>query len=301
MKINDDRLYPYPVLSPMYDDYVNNKFEINVQANKKNKKTILNIDYSIDNKEFNEMIVNKKISIFCHFECPKTKLRYIKELSVEKNNFEEISNSKLDEELQIVAFAVANEDINDFFSQDFNKDYENNKFKLECGTILGISNQKEIQITKDLYDLSKVPSIISIAPYVEEVQGENKIKINLDKDKITVLLAKSEYDKYVALKSNQKLEAIFHSSIIIPTLTYVFDVLKQEEDQDSFSAKQWFKCLKKKCKELLNIDISDVSDTSRFKDEPSLYIAQELMDTPIKDVFSNINDLLKSKDEGDAE
>ena len=32
MKIKSSRLYSYPVLSSMYDDYVNNKFEIKMKG-----------------------------------------------------------------------------------------------------------------------------------------------------------------------------------------------------------------------------------------------------------------------------
>ena len=96
MKIKSSRLYSYPVLSAMYDDYINSRFSIKVKAYKKTKNLLLNINCNLDNEELISLINTNKAKIVCHFECQKTKLRYTKDLIIGDNSFE-----------------IANTDIND--------------------------------------------------------------------------------------------------------------------------------------------------------------------------------------------
>ena len=51
MKIKSSRLYSYPVLSAMYDDYINSSFNIRVKAFKKTKNLLLNINCDLNNNE----------------------------------------------------------------------------------------------------------------------------------------------------------------------------------------------------------------------------------------------------------
>ena len=122
MKIKSSRLYPYPVLSAMYDDYINSSFNIRVKAFKKTKNLLLNINCDLNNNELLSLIDTNKAKIVCHFECQKTKLRYTKDLIVGENNFE-IPNADINEQLQIVAFIVANENISGYYSKSFNPEY----------------------------------------------------------------------------------------------------------------------------------------------------------------------------------
>ena len=144
MKIKSSRLYSYPVLSSMYDDYINNKFEIKMKAYKKTRNLLLIINCTLDNEEMLKLINDGEAKIVCHFECQKTKLRYIKDLVVGENTFE-IPNSDINEQLQVIAFVVAIKDINGYYSKSFNQDYGNSRFSFETGAVLAISNQQRPQ------------------------------------------------------------------------------------------------------------------------------------------------------------
>lgn len=283
MKIRSSRLYSYPVLSAMYDDYNNSQFLIKLKALKKTKNLSLNINCILDNDELLNLIEKQDAKIVCHIECQKTKLRYLEDICLGENNID-IPNSNINEEVQVVAFVIANKEIQSFSSKDFNVDYGNAKFNFEAGSVLAISNQPDIPIEKDIYDLSNVPSIISIVPYNSDT--DHKIKIDMDdKNKIMVRLQKDDFQKYSELgKGISEYTPILHSIIIIPALTYVFDILKSDYDTfHSYEDKRWFKALAKKF-EKLNIKF----EFEILKNYDSLSLAQEIIESPIEETLKNL-------------
>ena len=283
MKIKSSRLYSYPVLSAMYDDYINSRFSIKVKAYKKAKNLLLNINCNLDNEELISLINTNKAKIVCHFECQKTKLRYTKDLIIGDNSFE-IANTDINEQLQIVAFVVAIDHISGYYSKSFNSDYGTSKFDLEIGSVLAISNQPDIPIEKNIYDLSNVPSIISIVPYNSET--DHKIYIDMDdNNKIMVRLQKNDYQSYSELgRGVSDYTPILHSVLIIPALTHVFEILKSDvETFHTYEDKRWFKSLSKKF-EALNKKL----DYEELKNQDSLSLAQEIIECPIEMSLKNL-------------
>ena len=283
MKIKSSRLYSYPVLSEMYDDYVNSSFKINVRAFKNVKNLLLNINCILDNNDLLSLINCNKAKIVCHFECPKTKLRYIKDLRIGDNNFE-IPNADINEQLQIVAFVVSVDDIIGYYSKSFNQDYGTSRFNIEIGSVLAISNQPDIPIEKNIYDLSNVPSIISIVPYNSET--DHKIYIDMDdNNKIMVRLQKKDYRSYSELgRGISDYTPILHSMLIIPALTYVFEVLKSDiETFHTYEDKRWFKSLSKKFTAL-----NKKFNYEELKNQDSLSLAQEIIECPIEMSLKNL-------------
>lgn len=283
MKIKSSRLYSYPVLSAMYDDYINSSFNIRVKAFKKAKNLLLNINCDLNNNELLSLIDTNKAKIVCHFECQKTKLRYTKDLIIGENDFE-IPNADINEQLQIVAFIVANENISGYYSKSFNPDYGTSKFDVEIGSVLAISNQPDIPVEKNIYDLSNVPSIISIVPYTSET--DHKIYIDMDdNNKIRVRLQKNDYQNYSELgRGISDYTPILHSMIIIPALTHVFDILKSDiETFYTYEDKRWFKALSKKFDTL-----NKKFDYDELKNQDSFSLAQEIIECPIEMSLKNL-------------
>jgi len=283
MKIRSSRLYSYPVLSAMYDDYIESKFEIKLRAYKRAKSLYLSINCELDNNELNNLIKNNQAKIVCHFECPKTKLRYTKDLIIGENSFE-ISSAYINEQLEIIAFVVALEDIPNYYSASFNSDYGNSKFKIELGSVLAISNQPNIPIDKDIYELSNVPSIISIVPYNNDL--DHKIYVDMDdKNKIMIRLQKNDYQNYSELgKGISNYTPILHSIIIIPSLAYVFETLKSDEETfHLYEDKRWFKAISKKFEKL-----NKKFEYEELKSQDSLSLAQDIIECPIEDSLKNL-------------
>ena len=285
MKISNSRMFAYPILSEMYDDYINSTFKINVTAIKNTKKMKVNIIPYIKCPSVIDLVNKDFAEIVVHFECGKTRYRKLEKLSIKGNDFE-FYGGDLNENLQVVAFLVAKKNIINYRSRDFNEDYGNIAFNIEKGSIIGISNQLDIPVPKNIYDLSNVDSIVSIITDDEEKES---MTIELSDSKIWVKLPSEIFIGYNGMgKTISKFTPILHSMFVIPALIYALDYLKTTEWMD-VENNLWFKVIKKKCEEKYGI-----FDKNFIDNKTSVKIAQELIDSPIGE---SINNLLGMKGE----
>lgn len=270
MQIKRDRSFPYPILGKNYDDYLSSKFGVEIIVNSSKKELNVELNVELTNPDLIKLINQKKASVFCHLECPKTKYRSIVELSSLKNKIK-IENGLLNGYLELAPVIIATQNIPNYFSSYFNKDYNNLSFNIEKGNVLGIAEQFKIPIKKDLGDLSKIPSIFNIVGD-EKI---NKIEVDIYDEKITIKLPLEVHKIYKQFKGNSQYNEIFISTIILPSLMHVLSEIKSGSGgvmNQSMEDFRWFRVIKKKLTEL-NLDIEDSYDL--------LFFAQEILDMPV--------------------
>ena len=279
MKIRNSRMFSYPILSDMYDDYKNSTFKINVTAKKNSKKMKVTIIPTITCPAIIDLISKNFAELVVHFECGRTRYRKIQKLDLQGNDFE-FYGGDLNENLQVIAFIVAKKDITNYRSRDFNEDYGDLTFNIEKGSMIGISNQLDIPVPKNIYDLSSVDSIVSIVTNDEEKES---MTIDLSDTKIWVKLPSEIFIGYTGMgKTISKYTPILHSMFVIPALTYALDYLKSTEWMD-VENNLWFKVIKKKCEEKYGS-----FDKSLIENKTSIKIAQELIDSPVGEAINNL-------------
>ena len=121
------RLYPYPVVSWMHDDYKNTTYDVVIKSNFTTNNVLLSFESKISNKTIQDLIEQKKAGFAYHLECPSTAFRTV--LCTFKNNDElKIETTKIKNNLQICPFIVATENIKGYTNSDFNDDFENLSF-----------------------------------------------------------------------------------------------------------------------------------------------------------------------------
>ena len=98
MKIKKNKIFPYPVLSNMYDDYINCNFLLKVNAKKNRRKLVLAVEPVINCLTINNLLDEKKAKIVLHVECARTKHRQVFDL--DKENF--VLTNGCDEAINIV-------------------------------------------------------------------------------------------------------------------------------------------------------------------------------------------------------
>jgi len=279
MKIRNTRIFPYPVLSSMYDDYINCNFNIGVKAKKGKKRLHIEILPTIDSETISSLIRNDEAEIIVHFECGRTRYRITKNLNLGNLSSFEIPSGDLNDNLEVIAFVVSKKDIHNFGckNNEFNNDYGNATFEIETGSILAISNQKDIPVPKDIYDLSNVNSIVSIISKQDD-DTSKEINIALTDKKIRVLLPKDTYIDYSGIgKTENQYTPILHSMLVFPALVYALDYLKAIDDDKWMDVENylWFKVIKKKVEET-----HGQFDKKVIEKYTSVIIAQELIENP---------------------
>lgn len=268
-----NRLYPHPVLRENNDDYINSSFEMDLAYERDIKRLKLNINFKLNNKTLEKMLLDEKVQYVVHIECPKTSYRKII-ATTEKKLLENLKDENILGKIQVTSFIVVKENILDYENESFNSDYFGMKFNLEKGTILAIGDSYKIDVDKEKESLGNVPSIFTICKKM--TTDETGINIEYNMNKIRIDLNISDYERYTQLvsSSNQFID-IINCSLIFPTLIYVFEKLKNEFDEIEENDYRWFKALKnifEKYGYRFNQEL--------FENETSLQLAQKILDFP---------------------
>ncbi len=275
MRIKNNRMFPYPVLSSMYDDYLNCDFTIQLNAIRTKKEVRLEITPIIKSVTLINLLKSQKCKIVLHLECSKTKYRKVQDLSL-TTNYIDIKAPLINQNLEVIAFIIANQDIYNFKSlnNEFNPEYGTIGFNIEKYSILAISNQPDISVPKDIYDLSNINSIVSVIPDYDE---KNNMTISLTDSKIRISLPSDTYGYYASIGQTENVYTpIIHSLFVLPAIIYALDYLKSLESWIDYESYIWFKVIKKKIEEKYK-----VFDKNLIEDVTSVVLAQNLINSPV--------------------
>ena len=284
------KLYPYPVLGEVYDDYKTSKFESElIGFDKDGKEVIIKVKCRTDNPELLKLFEEGKVKYTVHIECSQTSYREIVQ-SVDGYIEHRIKDECLLGKVQICMFITATDSINGYNSLDFNDEYEDAAFDIEKGHILAIGNQFDARVEKEKDDLGKIPSIFSILPNVKD---NEEMSLELSGDKVKIYLCKKDYDNYKRIGQSYKLQPACHSMIILPILVHIFDLLKAS-DFDDFEDNRWFRALRKALKNN-NIDLTK----DNLNNISSITLAQKVLNNPLSRALNNL--VTDDEVEGDEE
>lgn len=280
MKIKNTRMFSHPVLSNMYDDYKRSSFTIKVEAEKIKNIMNITVEPMIDCQPIIDLINDGKAEMVIHFECGRTRYRSIEKMFFGTNTYE-FAGEKLNDNLQIIAFVVAKENINNYTCNLFNDEYGNSSFNIEKGSIIGISNQPDVPVPKNIYDMSSVNSIISVIP--DELNDTNMV-IEYDEVKIYVKLPVETFEIYNQIGSEvSEYTPIIHSMLVIPALIHILNMLETDDNWMDFEDYIWFKVIKKKSEEKYGSFSQEL-----IKEKAAIIIAQDLIDSPISLAINNL-------------
>lgn len=272
------RMFPYPILREQCIDYNNSIIKSNLLYDSIGNNIELKVEFIVNNDEIKKMIEEKVLSYALHIECGTTSFRKL------YCNFNEVFNieipySKLCNKVEVSCFIVANSNLSEFKIMDFNKDYEGLSFNLDKGSIIAIGNVWSLDINKDKDELGKLPSIFSV---VMKKDLDRDFEININQDKIKILLSEENFINYKRLSKNKKNEPLIHSLIVLPALINVFNelILSEGEGYDH----RWKIGLEKSL-EKYKIDINNIE---RLKSEGAVRLSQLILEMPLKRTFENI-------------
>lgn len=275
------KLYSYPILSSLYDDYYNCEFTANISVVKDICDILIQMDIKMDNDEINNLIIKNKVEYVFHIECSQTSYRAIIK-TTELKNIKRIAETKLNGKVSICSFIIAKEDIENYKNSQFNDDYAGMTFNVGKGSILGIGNQVDIEITKELNEMTKIPSVFSILRMATE-HNEGMV-IDINSDRIKIWLNDEDFTDYKDLLKRLKYKEIVNTMIIMPALLYALDILKYSET-DEYESYRWFKSIDNKLK------ASSLSLSNEvLQEKPTFELAQKLLDLPIRRALNTLSD-----------
>lgn len=281
------RQYPHPVLTPFSNDFVSSKFEIEIETEivelPEGKIKFL-IDGELTNEELKDLIKNDKAVYALHFECSSTRFRKLfsfsqKDLEQESLVFE-IFTDKLDGKVEICPLILAVKDLTDYKNSDFHPDYGSASFEIEKGDILAVSEQENAYVDKEIDSLQDVSSMFRIRVNKDNNAPPFDVEA-VGRDKVFIKLSQENYDCYTTLEQNSELSTILNSELIIPTLVFLLELIKNG-DRVYLESYRWFHVLDTRL-EKIGIDIDNLDSLGS-----TVSIAQKVVGNPLNSSFEKL-------------
>jgi hypothetical protein len=290
MKLTN-KYYGYPVLSPLSDDY-QGIFQVTIDAtiDEELETFIFKAIIQLDNDDLRALVQNYSAQFTIHLEESKTCFREIIVFSDFEHQFS-IPFGKIRENVEVTAFITATKHIQGFNPQTVHPFYESVSIHYEPYQIIGVSEPKTIEVSKEIDEIKDSASIFSIISNKTEL--EKYIQIELTDERIVIVMPEMDFNIYNRLMRQNSLKNrhkdILLSNIVMPIMVEVLQLLK--ESQFLYDEKIWYKSLVKAYKEK-NIDIIQAFSANTFS---SYYYAQVIFDAVISKSLNQVEILAEER------
>ena len=216
------RLFPYPILNneKIYSQYKNSVFSLQYDEEVSEDKQyylLNNLHCELDNQMLIDLINADRAKIVCVIECPSTMYRMSHVLPLCPINMQ-IPLTDLNNKVNISAFVVAKEDIENYRSDDFSDIYEDISFSIEKHDILAADDGYVNNVDFNDLDDNKQASIFIIIKDNSITNGT--MQVEYDSEKITISLPEEQWNIYDKTKRIPKYESLYFSIIAVPALGY---------------------------------------------------------------------------------
>lgn len=280
-----NRLFPYPVLCEDTDDYIEGSFSVTPTIVEQNVNDILiQFDIKLDNPGIQALIDKGKAEFVIHIECKTTAFRTAIRTFSNSETYR-IMNTRVNGEIELLGMIVSKERITKYVNDTLNDDYADISLNIEKASILAYENMSPIEIAKNYEELSAKDSIFSVVKEMRLDQNEQKpIWFRLDSDRIKIIVDEDVYASYIRYQGNSNMRPLMMSLLVMPALTYMMEVLRNE-GYEAFSSDYWFVKLSK-FYELHGKDF--VQDIIENDEKMISEVVQEMLQLPIGKTFINI-------------
>ena len=273
MKLNAD-LFPYPVLTPELDDYIDNtSFEVNnLEAHIEGSDLVsIRCMFVVHNKQLQGLLENKELVYAIHLEGASSYRKLI--TTSAENPFLNISikNDVLPKKLFVNCLILANTTVKNYRNETFNSLYYDDTYVVDMlykGDIVAFLPTQTFEF--EVYNTALgQDSIFTVSKHNEPYMG-----LELTGDKIEVILPKDMFDIYNTCGNERDNKSLFISAIIMPAL---IEALGEIRNETVSSDLQWVSSI---C-DILERENIDLGNNSLF------VVAQKLLQQPFDDVIKN--------------
>lgn len=238
MKFDKSKAFPYPVLRPYSDDYVDVEFQANVEFIVGKEKITAKVSYAISSDEIVNEIEGGNAEYVAVIACRDTYYQHV--LSSSKREASaEFDIGELRGEVRVNPYVVVKKDIPAFVSPDINKEFGDGPFSFVVGDILAQDDAQVFYIDRDL--LKPITSVFSLVKKDEMSDGVWTIGFDDEHVQIEVSAkTKESIDNARNTKSNR---VILINSIYFAAVMQAIQKLQDDETRATYGERKWAKVI----------------------------------------------------------
>jgi hypothetical protein len=266
MRFDHQKAFPYPVLRPDIDDYLDGEFQVTVDfvGDKDNTKLKAEVHIALSIREIREEIKKGNAHVSIVVACRDTYFRDA--ITTTKFDFTKTYDCGCFRgEVIIYPFVVATERIANFSCKDINPEFASKSFKFDVGEVLAADEPKVMYIDRELF--RPISSIFQIVK-LDSLAGF-EWRASFEEDKIQILMSAEAKEAVDRARNDRSHRAVLLNSVYFATVMEAVQRLKDEEQ--TYADRRWAQIVLQQCHNAaLNISAHDSS-----------MIAQRLLKTPL--------------------
>jgi hypothetical protein len=238
MKFDKNKAFPYPVLRPYSDDYVDVEFQATVEFTISKEKIKVNIGFAISSEEILDEIDRNNAEYIATISCRDTYYQFVLS-SANKLVEAEFGIGELKGEVRVSPYVVVKNNINSFISPDINTEFGNGPFSFVKGDILAQDETQVFYIDRDLF--KPITSVFELVKKKEQNDGE--WTVGFDDDHVQIEVGSKMKESIDNARNTKENRVVLINSIYFAAVMQAIQKLKDSETRATYEDKKWAKVL----------------------------------------------------------
>lgn len=267
MQFDTLRAFPYPVLRPDVDDYVDGDMQVTIEFSPSadGHEVAAHVSFHVSVPELVAEVAAGRATYVLVFACRDTYFRYVH--STDQQECEvQFPAGRLRGEVQVYPYISVAELITDYSSKWINPEFGTGPFTYEVGSVLAIDRPQMVYIDRDVF---RPLSSVFVLVKDEKIVGY-EWQVRSDGDKVQIALSPELKERIDAARNNKGNRAVLMNSIYFAAVMQCISLLKNGKDDAENS--RWGSVILQKCH----------NDGINIEDHDEYLIAERLMKNPFQ-------------------
>lgn len=266
MQYDSLRAFPYPVLRPDIDDYLDGELQatVDIKPSADGSQITAEVQFALSVKEIVDLVKQKKATYTVVFACRDTYFRQA--YNHDTPHFEvPFPVGTLRGEVLIYPYVIAATDIAKYKCGLINKEFGNGPFVFTQGSVLALDRPQSVYIDRDVFN--PITSVFSLIKK-EEITG-HEWQLNVSGDRVLIAVSPALKERIDAARNTPRNKAVLLNSIYFAAVMQCVGDLQKHKDEYEHS--KWAQVILQKCH---NIGIN-------IEQHESYFVTQRLMKYPV--------------------
>jgi hypothetical protein len=236
MKFDNNKAFPYPVLRPYCDDYVDVEFQTTVEFSVSKENISVDIFYAVSSDELLEVIENGNAEYVTVVSCRDTYFRSVLRSSTSKIT-SEFDLGSLRGEVRVDPYIVVTKGIAAFKSPDINPEFDQESFSFSPGDVLAQDETQIFYIDRDLF--KPVTSVFELVK--NDLLSGGEWKVGLEEDHVQIEVSPQMKVSIDGARNSKPNQVILLNSLYFAAVIQALQKLK--EGEAAYEDKRWAKVI----------------------------------------------------------
>lgn len=265
MKFDKNKAFPYPVLRPFSDDYIDVEFQASVDFIVGKEKISTEIGFAVSSPEIVDEITKGTAEFVAVISCRDTYFQSV--LSSRDRKIQaDFDIGELRGEVKVNPYIVVLKDIDNYTSPDINEEFGEGPFSFVVGDVLAQDEAQVFYFDRDMF--KPITSVFDLVK--KDDQQEGLWTVNFDEDHIQIIVSPNMKLSIDDARNSTKKKVVLLNSIYFGAVMQAIQKLQHEKE--IYEEKKWAQVfLKQAHNKSLDINAHD-----------SYLIAERLMQEPLK-------------------